>query len=388
MARAVRKPLARFAVVGSAVTAVDIGAFVVGWRRRQPSVIAANVPALAAAAAVSWALHRAVTFRNDPYRRWLAQHDAFVASAVVAGAVDCAVTGGLLAIAGRRDVRAVIAAKLPAVAVAGGTRWLLHRRVLFRVVRADHVPDAGRAPAPGELRLSVVIPAFEEAPRIAAAVEQVRDALADVGGGVEIVVVDDGSSDGTADVAKAAGADTVVVLPANRGKGAAVRAGVLAARGRTVAFTDADLAYSPDQLLGLLEEVEHGWDVVVGSRHHRASTTVVPTTRLRRLGSDVINWSTSMVVLGAYRDTQAGLKAFRSDAARAIFSRSTVDRFGFDVEVFVVAERNGLSVREVPVRVVNSTRSSVRVARDAGLLLRDLFRIRRYAREGRYQAGD
>lgn len=383
-----RRHLARFAVVGSAVTAVDVGLFAARWKRGRRSVLAAELPALAVAGGVSWALHRAVTFRDDPYRRWLSQHDAFAASAVVAGAVDCGVTAGLLAVSGRRDRRGAVAAKLTAVAVAGATRWLLHRRVLFRVVSADHVPDPARDRAPGDLRLSVVIPAFDEAPRIGATVEQVRAALTGVDGGIEIVVVDDGSSDGTADVAKEARADTVVVLPANRGKGAAVRAGVLAARGRTVAFTDADLAYSPDQLVGLLEEVEQGWDVVVGSRHHRASTTVVPTTRLRRLGSDVINWSTSMVVLGAYRDTQAGLKAFRSDAARTVFSRSTVDRFGFDVEVFVIAERNGLSVREVPVRVVNSTRSSVRVARDAGLLLRDLFRIRRYAREGRYQAAD
>ncbi len=83
-----------------------------------------------------------------------------------------------------------------------------------------------------------------------------------------MVVVDDGSTDGTADAALAAGADQVVVLPGNRGKGAAVRAGVAVARGRTIAFTDADLAYSPDQLLAVIGEVEAGWDVAVGSRRH------------------------------------------------------------------------------------------------------------------------
>lgn len=381
-----RAALARFAVVGTAVTAADVGLFAAGWRRRR-SVLAADVPALAVAGAVSWALHRAVTFRDDPYRRWLSQHDAFATSSVVAGAVDVAVTAGLLRVAGRDDGRAALAAKLPAVAVAGTARWALHRRVLFRVVRGDHVADPARPPAPGDLRLSVVVPAYEEDARIGTTVERIGAALAGVEGGVEIVVVDDGSSDATAAAARAAGADVVLEHPVNRGKGAAVRTGALAARGRTVAFTDADLAYSPDQLVGLLEAVEEGWDLVVGSRHHADSTTVVPTSRLRRLGSDVVNWSTSMVVLGAYRDTQAGLKAFRSDAARLIFGRSTVDRFGFDVEVFVIAERNGLAVREVPVRVENSTRSTVRVVRDAVWLLRDLFRIRRFAREGRYQDG-
>ena len=378
-------PLARFAVVGTAVTAVDVGLFVARMRDRRRSVLDAEVPALAVAGGVSWALHRAVTFRDDPYRRWLSQHDAFTASAVVSGAVDCAVTAALLAVSGRRDGRAALAAKLPAVAVAGAVRWGLHRRVLFRVVRAVHVPDASRPPAPGELRLSVVIPAYEEAARIAGTVRRLRDALAGIDGGVEIVVVDDGSRDGTGDVARAAGADVVVVQPANRGKGAAVRAGVLAARGRTVAFTDADLAYSPDQLEGLLREVEAGWDIVVGSRHHEGSSTIVPASRLRRLGSDVVNWSTSMVLLGAYRDTQAGLKAFRADVATAVFERTRVDGFAFDVEVFVIAERNGFSVRELPVRVENSASTTVKVARDGLRLARDLFRIRRWAREGRYQ---
>jgi hypothetical protein len=335
---------------------------------------------------VSWALHRAVTFRDDPYRRWLAQHEAFVGSAVIAGGVDTALTAALLAVSGRHGRRAALAAKLPAVAAAGLVRWALHRRALFRVVRAHHVADPRRDPAPGDLRLSVVIPAWQEVDRIGDTVTKVRAALADVDGGVEIVVVDDGSTDGTADAAKAAGADTVVVQASNRGKGAAVRAGVLAARGRTIAFTDADLAYSPDQLAGLLQEVEAGWDVVVGSRHHEASTTVAPPSRLRRVGSDVINWSTSIVLLGAYRDTQAGLKAFRSDVARATFERTMIDGFAFDVEVFVIAERNGHSVREVPVQVEYAGGSTVKVVRDAARLGRDLLRIRRWAREGRYQS--
>ena len=379
------QPLARFAVVGTAVTAVDVGVFVARLRGGKRSVLDAEVPALALAGGVSWALHRAVTFRDDPYRRWLAQHEAFTASAVVSGAVDIGVTAALLAVSGRRDARAALGAKLPAVAVSGAVRWVLHRRVLFRVVRGHHVPDPGREPPPGELRLSVVIPAFQEAGRIADTIRRVRAALGGLDGGVEIVVVDDGSSDGTGDAAKAGGADVVVVQPSNRGKGAAVRAGVLASRGRTVAFTDADLAYSPDQLHGLLREVEAGWDVVVGSRHLEASSTVVAASRLRRLGSDVVNWSTSMVLLGSYRDTQAGLKAFRSDVANAVFERTRVDGFAFDVEVFVIAERNGFSVRELPVRVENSASSTVKVVRDATRLARDLFRIRRWAREGRYQ---
>jgi len=150
------------------------------------------------------------------------------------------------------------------------------------------------------------------------------------------------------------------------------------------AFTDADLAYSPDQLVGLLEEVEAGWDVVVGSRRHTDTTTLVRARRLREIGGRGINLLTRAVLLGQYRDTQCGLKAFRSDAARLIFSHCHVDGFAFDVEVFHLVERYRLSLTEVPVRVENSSRSTVKVARDAVRLVLDLFRIRRWAGQGVY----
>jgi glycosyltransferase involved in cell wall biosynthesis len=229
-----------------------------------------------------------------------------------------------------------------------------------------------------------VLPAYGEAGRIGTTVTQVRAAFAEAGDDVEIVVVDDGSDDDTAQAARAAGADNVLIHGENRGKGAAVRTGVLAARGRVVAFTDADLAYSPDHLLELRDRIEDGWDVVVGSRRHTEAIALVRAGRLRELGGRVINLLTQAVLLGRYVDTQCGLKAFRADVARSIFERARVDGFGFDVEVFHLVERDRLSLLEVPVRVVNSERSSVRVARDAVRLVTDLFGIRRRAALGGY----
>jgi len=235
-------------------------------------------------------------------------------------------------------------------------------------------------------RLSLVVPAYEEQDRIAATISTVRAALGDLDGGFELVVVDDGSSDATAARAREAGADQVLVHERNRGKGAAVRTGVLAARGRTIAFTDADLAYAPSQVLTLAEQVEAGADVVVGSRAHAGTQTMVRARPIRVVGGRVINLLTRSVLRGRHRDTQCGLKAFRADAARFVFERTRVDGFAFDVEIFVIVERNGLRLVEAPVTVTNTTRTTVHVVRDAWRLVRDLIRIRRWARAGLYDA--
>jgi dolichyl-phosphate beta-glucosyltransferase len=276
----------------------------------------------------------------------------------------------------------VVAGVSSAVTVLALRRW---QRGLSPL-KADLERRRPRPLPPGDRRLSVVVPAFDERARVGTTVARLREALDVVAayGGLEIVVVDDGSSDDTAAVAAAAGADVVVRHEQNRGKGAAVRTGVLAASGRTVAFTDADLAYSPDQLPGLVTRVEEGWDVVVGSRRHTDTTTLVRARRLREIGGRAINLLTRAVLLGQYRDTQCGLKAFRSDAARLIFARTRVDGFAFDVELFHLIERYHLSLTEVPVTVANSSGSSVHVVRDALRLVRDLFRVRQWAAEGRY----
>jgi dolichyl-phosphate beta-glucosyltransferase len=260
------------------------------------------------------------------------------------------------------------------------------RRRQYLRVRSDLDRRRPRAVAPGDLRLTVVVPAFGEGSRIGTTIARLRSELEKVDdeGGIEIVVVDDGSVDDTSQRARQAGADQVLRHDENLGKGAAVRTGVLAARGRTVVFTDADLAYSPDQLVGLLLEVEAGWDVVTGSRRHTETTTLVRAGRLREIGGRGINVLTRAVLLGQYRDTQCGLKAFRSDVARLIFRHTRIDGFAFDVEVFFLVEQYHLSLAEVPVRIENSSRSTVRVVRDAARLVRDLFRIRRWAHQGAY----
>lgn len=374
-----RSRLRLFVLVGLLATTVDVAALLV--LRPKLELVPADLAALALAAALAYLLNRHLTFRGERSARWVRRPLLFAATALLAGAVDLGVLWAL-----ERLGLVLVLSKLGAVAMAAVVRWVAYRRILFSQVRRELSERVDRPPAPGELRVSVIIPAYNEGSLIDDTVAAVAGALgrrlepADY----EILVMDDGSTDDTASRAAAAGA-TVHTLDANRGKGAAVRAGMLRARGRAVVFTDADLAYSPDLVLDVVDQVEQGWDVVVGSRRHDDTNTLVRARRLRELGGRVINFLTQLVLLGNFHDTQCGLKGFRSDVAQAIFERTRIDGFAFDVEVFLIAEQDHLSLTEIPVAVTNRAGSSVRIVGHTLELVIDLFRIRRWAGEGRYR---
>ncbi len=379
--------LRRLAGVALVPTVADIGLLVLlrqgaGW-----VLVLADLTAIAVASLLSYGLHRRISLRSDPFVRWVQMPAAFVVVATLAALVDVAVLRGLFAAHELSATSTLVGAKVVALAAAGVVRLVLYRTVLLGAVRRTLHERVVRPPAPGLLRATVVVPALDEADGIGATVAEIRHALGSVvgDGGLEVVVVDDGSSDGTADAALAGGADQVVSLPVNRGKGAAVRAGVAAARGRVIAFTDADLAYSPDQLLGVITEVEAGWDLAVGSRRHPDTERVRSAGVLRDLGSRGINLLAMGVLLSHPHDTQCGLKAFRSDVAKTVFALGRVDRFAFDVEVLHLVERHGFSVIEVPVRLSMGERSTVRLVRDTLSMLRDLWRIRHWSATGAYE---
>jgi dolichyl-phosphate beta-glucosyltransferase len=369
----VRARLRRFSRVAALVTLVDLVVLVlargIGW-----SVPVADAAAVGVASVLSWTLHRVVTFGDDPQVRWVREPAAFVGIATLTGAVDVFFTSVLTG--------PLALTKLVGLGIAGLLRVVLYRIVLLSPIRHDLLnrrPE--RELAPGTRRFTVVVPAYRESGRITGTLDRLRAALADLD--TELLVVDDGSPDDTAEVAEAAGA-TVVRLVPNRGKGGAVRAGMLAASGRTVAFTDADLAYPPDQLRTLLEAVESGWDVAVGNRWHPESVALQKPSLLRQLSSRLFNVVTAAVLLGRYRDTQCGCKAFRSDAASLIFGHARVDGFAFDVEVLHLVERYRLSLTEIPVRVEDGGESTVRVGSAALRMLRDVVRVRRWGGRGVY----
>ena len=220
--------------------------------------------------------------------------------------------------------------------------------------------------------LSVVVPAYNEARRL----KTTLPALVNVvdGAGAELIVVDDGSDDDTAAVAAAHLADLpgskVVRLPLNSGKGAAVRAGVAHARGRSIVFMDADLATDLGDLPALVDALDTA-DVAIGSRVLPASTVEGATTARARMGRTFNRLSRAVTGLDL-RDTQCGFKAFRAPVAQLLFHLGVVDGFAFDVEILALAKRMGYRVTEVPVHWHAVAESRVDVVRDPARMLRDV----------------
>ncbi|GDX81078.1 glycosyl transferase [Deltaproteobacteria bacterium] len=230
--------------------------------------------------------------------------------------------------------------------------------------------------------LSVILPAWNEAERLSATIEEVRAFLSAHAPGGEIVVVDDGSSDGTPALARRLGA-RVLVHPENRGKGAAVRTGMLAAEGELRLFCDVDLSTPMEEAVRLREALEGGAAVALGSRMISGATVTRARQRRRAALSVVFNQLIRELAPGV-SDTQCGFKMFTAEAANLLFRRGRIDRYAFDVELLLIARHHHLRVDEVPIRWAEADSSRVRLLHDGARMLVDLARIAKLNVRGAY----
>lgn len=245
----------------------------------------------------------------------------------------------------------------------------------------------GKLP-PRSIDLSVVIPAFNEGARLPATLRALLDFLDEDGRRAEVIVVDDGSCDDTsARVRQLEGSDErvrLIRLPQNRGKGYAVRTGVVNAAGSLVLFADADGATPFTELARLEAELRAGARVAIASRGVRSRATRVRARFYRRVLGRIFHAVVRLFAVRGIVDTQCGFKLFDAEAAHDLFSRMRMSGFSFDVEVLLMALRAGYPVAEVPVNWTHQPGSKVRVIRDGLAMARDVIRIRMNAIAGAY----
>jgi dolichyl-phosphate beta-glucosyltransferase len=238
-------------------------------------------------------------------------------------------------------------------------------------------------------RYSIIIPAYNESARIPATLRSVVDTIRARDWDAEVVVVNDGSRDNTAEVVRefARKYPEIRVLenPENRGKGFSVRHGVLDALGDVVLFTDADLSSPMDEAGDLFAAIANGADIAIGSRWLATSRQTHRQPLYRQFFGRCFNLLTRMVMNLPFADTQCGFKAFTRSAAQTVFQLQTIERWGFDPEILFIALKRGYQITEVPVSWAHDARTRISYLRDGLQMLKELAIVRWNALIGRYR---
>ena len=236
--------------------------------------------------------------------------------------------------------------------------------------------------------VSIVIPAYNEAKRLGKTLDHVLRCARERNWHAEVLVVDDGSTDETAQVVQHWREQHhelfLLENPANCGKGFSVRNGLLQAAGAVVMFTDADLSAPIEEAELLFQAIAEGADVAIGSRWLDKKRQTEHQPLYRRFFGRCYNRLTRTVMGLPYKDTQCGFKAFRREAAQSIFRLQTIERWGFDPEILFIAQKLGLNVVEVPVTWGHDERSRISYLRDGMHMLREMAQIRSNSLRGRY----
>jgi dolichyl-phosphate beta-glucosyltransferase len=238
-----------------------------------------------------------------------------------------------------------------------------------------------------QIDLSIIIPAYNEESRLPKTLDQIHAYLNASGISSEVIVVDDGSRDGTVQYVELKSASwpalRVVKNPGNRGKGYSVRHGIQEARGKVVLFTDADLSAPIDEADKLLAALKTH-DVAIGSRAMDRGLIEVHQSWTREWAGMLFNGIVRVVLGLKIEDTQCGFKAFHRESSQIIFQQQRIDRFGFDPELLFLAKRNGLTIAEVPVRWSNDPGTHVSFWDGARAMFFEVAKVRWNAITGKY----
>lgn len=235
---------------------------------------------------------------------------------------------------------------------------------------------------------SIVIPAYNEAQRIGATLQKAISYAAQRRWEVEIIVVNDGSTDATAQIVRGiAAANPVLRLlenPGNRGKGYSVRNGMLHAQGEVLLFSDADFSSPIEEAEKLFAAIAQGADIAIGSRWLRTELQTRKQPIHRQLYGRLYNLALRLVLGLNFKDTQCGFKAFSRGAANAIFPLQNVERWGFDPELLYLAQKCGFKIAEIPVSWAHREGTRLSPLRDGFFMLLEMFKIRWNSWSGKY----
>jgi len=238
---------------------------------------------------------------------------------------------------------------------------------------------------------SIIIPAYNESARLGATLDRVLDHVASQHWDAEVIVINDGSQDDTAEMVRARARENpalrLVENPGNRGKGFSVRNGMLKAAGEICLFTDADLSSPIDEANKLFAAIEAGADVAIGSRWLQPDTQAQRQSLLRQFYGRTFNLILRLLLGLRFKDTQCGFKAFSRSSAQKLFSMQTIEGWGFDAELLFLADRIGLKVEEVAVVWSDAEGTRIHPLRDGLHMMAEVLTIRWNSISGKYSRG-
>jgi glycosyltransferase involved in cell wall biosynthesis len=239
-------------------------------------------------------------------------------------------------------------------------------------------------------KYSIVIPAYNESSRIGATLQRVLSYVADRRWDAEIIAVDDGSGDDTAEIIRGYARENLRLQllqnPGNRGKGYSVRNGMLHARGEILLFSDADLSSPIEEADKLFAAIAQGADIAIGSRWLRSDLQTQRQPIYRQLFGRIFNLMLRITLGLNFRDTQCGFKAFTRRAAKTIFPLQKIERWGFDPELLYLGRKFGFKVVEIPVAWAHCEGTRISPLRDAPQMFGEMLKIRWNALSGKYVA--